>query len=67
MRSEGLLRFFSWMRLIAAVVLCAEGVGLSEAPAKEFWFEAQELEQGVFAAGETEIWLPPAPISHPHT
>lgn len=62
MRSQGLLRFFSWLRLIAAVALCAAGVGLSEAPAKEFWFEAQELEQGGVAAGETDIWLPPAVV-----
>jgi hypothetical protein len=64
MRSKGLLRFLSWMRLIAALALCADVFGRSEAPAKEFWFEAQELdkEKGVFEARETKIWLPPAVV-----
>lgn len=62
MRSKGLLRVLFWMRLIATLAWCVDGFGLPEAHAKEFWFEAQELEKekGVFEGGETEIWLPPS-------
>ncbi|MDI3465920.1 MAG: hypothetical protein OJF50_004741 [Nitrospira sp.] len=60
MKSKGFFRFFSWMRLIAALASCIDVLGLPEAHAKEFWFEAQELGKGkgVFEMGETEIWLP---------
>ena len=60
MRSNGLLPIFPWMYLIAALASCIDVLGLPEAHAKEFWFEAQELgkEKGVFEMGETEIWLP---------
>ena len=64
MRSKGLLRILSWMCLIAALALCADVFSRPDAHAKEFWFEAQELdkEKGVFEAGETKIWLPPAVV-----
>lgn len=65
MRGKGLLQFCSWMRLIAALPLCAALISLPEwARAKEFWFVAQELgqEKGTFEMGETEIWLPNAVI-----
>ncbi|MCS6306145.1 MAG: hypothetical protein H8K07_21150 [Nitrospira sp.] len=64
MRSQGLLRFFSWIRLIAALALCADVFDRPETHAREFWFEAQELdkEKGTLEAGETKIWLPPAVV-----
>ncbi|WHZ27882.1 MAG: hypothetical protein OJF51_002679 [Nitrospira sp.] len=64
MRSKGLLPVFPWMYLIAALASCIDVLGLPEAHAKEFWFEAQELgkEKGVFEMGETEIWLPTAVV-----
>jgi len=64
MRSQGLLRFFSWIRLIAALALCADVFDRPETHAREFWFEAQELdkEKGTLEAGETKIWLPPVVV-----
>ena len=60
MKGKGFFRFFSWMRPIGALALCAGLLGFPGAGAKEFWFEAQELGKGkgVFEMGETEIWLP---------
>lgn len=61
MTSKERCRFFSWISLIGAIVLCGGLWGLPEgAGAKEFWFEAHELGKGkgAFEMGETEIWLP---------